>query len=204
MVVLSMLTSYSASAQFLGGFFNQKGTQRRYMIQQIALYQIYLGYLKKGYTITKDGLHTISDIRSGELSLHKDYYAGLSAINPAVAKMPEIRAVMDNSRLAISCVDETIAEAAGAQIFSLPEVKYMDHTREILKKRIVTTLGMLELAIKPGVMMTDDERIQRVLQAHEQSLKQYVFARKFSEDLVRQTKQRKLLQTEVYKGGELQ
>src|ERR1700726_4220069 len=83
---LLLLTSCAcmahAPAQVLSSFFDQQATELKYGEQQIAYLQLYIGYLEKGYTIAKDGLSAIADIKKGEWTLHQDFFNSLSSINP--------------------------------------------------------------------------------------------------------------------------
>src|SRR5690606_37042983 len=87
------LSASSAHAQTWDEWFQQKKTQKKYLIKQVAALQIYLGYVKKGYEIARQGLNLIGDIKDGDFSLHKDYFESLKAVNPAIrnsAKVAEI------------------------------------------------------------------------------------------------------------------
>ncbi|UII20803.1 hypothetical protein [Fulvivirga ligni] len=52
---------------------NQKKTQIKYLIKQVGLLQLYIGYVKKGYDIVKTGWNTVSNIKNGTFSLDQDY-----------------------------------------------------------------------------------------------------------------------------------
>ena len=63
-------------AQGLQEWINQKATQKKYLLQQIAGLQIYIGYVEKGYSIAKKGLNTIGDLKDGHFSLDKVFFDG--------------------------------------------------------------------------------------------------------------------------------
>ena len=46
-------------AQTWAEWFQQKQTQKKYLIEQIAALQVYLGYAKKGYDIASKGIHLL-------------------------------------------------------------------------------------------------------------------------------------------------
>jgi len=75
-IAIAMLLSItkSMSAQTFAEWFRQKSTQKKYLIQQIAALQVYIGYVSKGYSIAKKGLNTIQDIKHGDFDLHKNYF----------------------------------------------------------------------------------------------------------------------------------
>ena len=49
-ILLFLFVSMLLSAQTTAEWFNQKATQKKYLIQQIAALQVYIGYLQKGGT----------------------------------------------------------------------------------------------------------------------------------------------------------
>ncbi|SHL37359.1 hypothetical protein SAMN05444266_103113 [Chitinophaga jiangningensis] len=55
-------------------WFNQKQTQRKYLAIQIANLQMYLNYIKTGYRTANFGLNTIHTIKSGDYSLHDNFF----------------------------------------------------------------------------------------------------------------------------------
>ena len=85
-VAIALLLSFatSGSAQTFAEWFNQKATQRKYLIQQIAALQVYIGYVSKGYSIAKNGLNTIRDIKRGDFNLHNSYLTSLVTVNPKI------------------------------------------------------------------------------------------------------------------------
>src|SRR4051794_17419012 len=87
-IVLSFIVLYgsyvSLYAQTYDEWFRQKKTQLRYLTQQIAAYQVYEGYLHKGYNIAKHGLNAISNLKNGEFNLHQAFFSSLSKINPSI------------------------------------------------------------------------------------------------------------------------
>jgi uncharacterized membrane protein YobD (UPF0266 family) len=74
-LVLFALLSSGVKAQTFAEWFRQGATQKKYLLQQIAALQVYIGYMQQGYSIAKQGLNTISDVNNGEYNLHKDYLA---------------------------------------------------------------------------------------------------------------------------------
>src|SRR5579875_1291644 len=93
--IVSVLSWHSMEAQgFLGGFFNQSGTQESYYLQQIAALATYEKYLQGGYNTINKGITTIHQIKSDEYDLHQGYFNSLSAVSPAVANDPKIAGIL--------------------------------------------------------------------------------------------------------------
>jgi hypothetical protein len=81
-------------AQTVKEWTQQKKTQIEYLLQQIAAQQIYLGYLKKGYTIVQKGSGLIRAVKDGRFQLDKAHFDGLININPTVARLVEAAATL--------------------------------------------------------------------------------------------------------------
>ena len=62
----------------------QKKTQIKYLVSQIAAYQVYATYVEKGYVIAKKGLTAIQNIKKGDFSLHDEYFTSLKNVNPKI------------------------------------------------------------------------------------------------------------------------
>ena len=71
-------------AQTFSEWFSQKKTQKKYLLEQIAALQMYIGYAKKGYEIAGSGLSTIRNITNGEFKLHDLFITGLKKVSPVV------------------------------------------------------------------------------------------------------------------------
>src|SRR6202790_2696983 len=64
------------------------------MLKQIAKLEIYIVDLEKGYSIAKEGLTTIGEIKNGEFNLHSLFFNSLQKVNPSVAKYSKIAEII--------------------------------------------------------------------------------------------------------------
>lgn len=182
--LLSVTCITIAYSQVLGGFFNQKGTQRKYMLQQIALYQTYLGYVKKGYNITRNGLQAVRDIRGGEFNLHNQYYRSLKQVNPAIRNQQQVRRI-------IALCTETKEQLQHIQkgvhrddVFAPSEKDYVRDVAMHMNSETGRILQELEIVITPGtIQMSDDERLQKIQKIAAEAVSIYACARSFSDDI---------------------
>src|SRR4051812_23729293 len=78
------------NAQTFDEWFKQNKTQRKYLIQQIAAFKVYIGYVQKGYSIAKKGLTTIGSIKNGDLNLHNEFFSSLKNVNPGIMKYSKV------------------------------------------------------------------------------------------------------------------
>lgn len=168
--------SFSVHAQTFGEFFNQKKTQKRYLMEQIAALQVYLGYAKKGYELVGSGLQAVRDISNGEFGLHHAFISSLKKVSPFVrnnAKVAEIMACQLGVMRAFNIRDKDMLPVS-SQLYVL-EVK--DH----LLDECFKDLEELLLVVTSGkVEMSDAHRLERLHKIYVSMMDKYAFAEDFS------------------------
>lgn len=181
LIGLILCCSMSMQAQGLGEWFNQKQTQAKYLIKQIAALQVYLHYLEKGYAITEDGLHLIGDLKNGEFNLHKDYFNSLKIVNPNIMKYPKIAGILSMQMSIINHHYSIISISKKGGQFTAEELNYIKKVYENLEDEVEKDLDELQLVITNGQMqMTDDERISEIDKIYNQVQDKYSFSQSFS------------------------
>jgi len=93
-ILVIILTCTYGSAQGLVNIFSQRAADLKNMGKQIALLQLYMGWIEQGYQIAGSGLHLISDIKQGEWNLHSLFFGSLALVNPAIKQCAEVTEVM--------------------------------------------------------------------------------------------------------------
>lgn len=158
------LAPFFAQAQTWSEWFRQKKTQQRYLVNQIAALQVYIGYAKKGYDIVGDGIHTVRDIKNGEFGLHSAFFGSLKTVSPYIrdnAKVAEIIAM----QLAIT---KAFGAVRGNDLLGEGGHNYINDVRENVLAECTKDLEELVLVITSGkVEMTEDERIRRLDKIYE-------------------------------------
>ena len=183
MGIIVFIGFQSVRAQTLEEWFNQKQTQKKYLLEQIAALKVYGGYLKKGYGIAKDGLGLIGDIKNGDLDLHKDYFNSLTDVKPVIKKYPKVKDIMVLQDAIFKMVRSSKRELPLGNILTNEELDYMNRVFDRLLKDCSQTTDELEMVVTPGSLkMTDDERIHRIDVIYTVSIEQYRFARIFISD----------------------
>lgn len=56
------------------------------LLKRIALLQVYLGYVKKGYHVVQGGLRLVGDVKNGEFTLHRDYLGSWARVSPVIRR----------------------------------------------------------------------------------------------------------------------
>lgn len=178
------LVAAPAAAQIADEWLNQKAIQKKYLLQQIAALQVYIGYAKKGYNIVNGGITTIKNIKNGDLNLHRDFFNRLKNVNPAIrryAKVADIIAyqvkIIKQTKLVLEQIRET-KQFTEAELDYCKQVfdNLLDECMKIVEElMLVTTSGKLE--------MKDDERLKRIERLYADVQDKYSFTCSFSEDM---------------------
>lgn len=207
LLFLLILVSIAGSlkAQTFAEWFQQKKTQKKYLLQQIAALQIYIGYAQKGYQIAKEGLTTIGGFTRGEFNLHADYFNSLKVVNPEIKHYAKVAEIIGLQVKIVQNYNSTYRKLQSTDAFSNDELNYIrsafsnlfDDCEKTLDELIaVTTDGKLE--------MKDDERIARIDKLYVDMQDKLTFCTSFSNDAKLLAVSRIKEQTEVKTSRALQ
>lgn len=172
-------------SQQMGEWFNQKKTQIRYLAKQIAELKIYLGYVKRGYNIVSGGLKTIKNIKNGEFQLHDLYYKSLGLVNPRIRNAPKAKGIINHQLYILKAAeamnkllesDHTLP--ASLKTYAGESVSRLLEDVEKVRK------SQVELMTDNEMKLTDDERLKRLDLLFDYSKSQFVFAQKFSSEVI--------------------
>lgn len=182
LVILVMtLIPVLSRAQFLGGFFNQKGTERKLLVQQIAALEVYKRYVKTGYKIVGGGIRTIRDIKSGDFGLHSNFFSALKRINPQIkryAKVAEVIALQ--VQLVRSCGQQLKAVKQSGSLTE-EELLYIGRVFSRLLEEAAALLDeLITLTTDGRLEMKDSKRMERIDRLHGEALQQYSFLKAFN------------------------
>lgn len=173
----------SLQAQTFAEWFDQKNTQRKYLLQQIAALQVYISHAKKGYNIAKEGLNTIGGFTRGEFNLHTDFFNSLNSVNPEIRRYVKVADIIALQVKIVQNYNRTHRRLKSSDAFSDDELAYigrvfirlLDDCDKMLDELItITTDGKLE--------MKDDERIKRIDKLYLDMQDKFKFSQSFSND----------------------
>lgn len=184
LIPVFLLITVISKAQTFDEFFKQKETQRKYLTEQIAAFQLYLGYIKKGIDITNKGLTIVHDLKNGEFHLHSDYFSSLKSVNAHVKTYARVADIitLEKSILATCHKIKTIVTFQ----------KLIDETADNIEElTILLTNGKLE--------MSDRDRMDRINHIYEDMNAKHCFIISASEKVQINAlqKQRNLLNTQT-------
>lgn len=182
--ILVILLASDVTAQTWDEWFNQKKTQKEYLVKQIGALRLYAGYLNTGIKVVQNGLQFIGDIKNGDLGQHKNYFSSLSKINPTVSKSGMITSILFNQLNILWLAKKTKKQAIESNQFSISELDYVNQVLGNFLKECSKDIEQLIL-IKSAdkATMKDDERLKYIQKINTGIEDKYLFARHFSKQV---------------------
>lgn len=180
---LAFMGTVPIQAQTFSEWWRQKKTQKKYLLQQVAALQVYIGYARKGYSIARDGLNFIGDLKDGEVSLHADYFLSLEKVNPEIKQYARIAEIMALQYQMAREYNQSLKQLRQSGAFNGEELDYLvrvfgktlDYGSDTLEELIaVSTDGRLE--------MTDNARLERIDLLYERMMEHYHFFKGFGRE----------------------
>lgn len=183
MLLLCVGTFQFAHAQTFNEWFKQKKTQKKYLLEQIALLKVYIDYARKGYQIVNDGLGVIRKIKKGDFNLHEGYFTSLKSVNPKIKGYGKVAAAI---ALQVRIIKETakalIAMRESGQ-FTADEINYSEKVIERLLTDCLNCINDLYVVITANQLeMKDDERIKHIDRLYADMQNKYSFCATFNEE----------------------
>lgn len=181
--MLFVWAASSLQAQTFEEWFNQKQTQKKYLLQQIAALQVYIGYARKGYNIAKEGLTTIGGFTRGEWDLHTGYIHSLKTVNPEIQRYARVADVMRFQLRILQDQNRTRRQLSSSGAFSNDELAYIGRVFSRLLDDCNKTLDELIMITTDGKLeMKDDERMKRIDELYWDMQDKFTFSQSFSND----------------------
>lgn len=157
--------------------------QRKEILLQIAALQVYIDYAQKGYSVVKQGLNFIGDVKKGELNLHSNYFNSLKKVNPRIKKYYKVAEIISLQFKIVKIYRKTFTELKANDLFRGDELDYIQRSFERLLADCDDTLEiLLNLTLDSKLEMKDDQRIQRIDELYDQMQDNYDFCKTFSKE----------------------
>jgi len=179
-ILWAIFTTVSAKSQTWDEWFRQKKTKLKYIAEQIAAYEVYAGYLKKGYNIVEKGWAVVNDIKHGDFDLHNNYFNSLKEVNGAIKNYGKVNSIT-NLQVQILQINDAVnkftKDNANVQ---LQEKNYINSVMSNLLDKCAGDLDQLTmLTTNSTVEMKDDERLRRIDDLYTDMQDKYSFAKYF-------------------------
>jgi hypothetical protein len=180
MMAIVLTISTNISAQTWGEWFRQKATQTKYLVEQIAALKVYAWYLSNGYTIAKEGLGAIQDLKQGDFSLHKNYFNSLVNVNPRVRQYSRVAEIISLELSITKQTASTIRTCQNTKQLTSSELDYLSIVFDaVLADCSACKDAVVNLITDGQVFMKDDERIKSIDKNYQQMMEAGVFVRSF-------------------------
>ena len=181
LILLFVLSVSFCQGQTYDEWFRQKKTQKKYLLEQIAALQTYIGYAEKGYSIVSGGLKTIKNIKHGDFNLHNNFFSSLATVNPAIKKYTKVVAIIAMQISIAKQITNTIKSCKKSNMLMSSEIKYLSVVFNNLLGECAKNLDELFAVITNNEMhLKDDERIQRIDKLYEDMKDKQMFTTSFS------------------------
>jgi hypothetical protein len=179
-VILFLLSLGNANAQTFDAWFQQKKTQKKYLVDQIVALKVYAGYVKKGYNIVHGGLTTIENIKNGNLVLDQSFFDSKRNVNPALSNSIKVANILGYQAMIIRDFRRLYQSSRIDPGFTADEILYVGHVYANMLRQCDASLADLMDVIQSGSLeMTDDERLKRIDALHEDMADKYAFTQAF-------------------------
>lgn len=178
------LAVHYPKAQTFAEFFQQSETQKKYLLQQIAALKVYLDYAEKGYAIVSKGINTVSNIKSGEFNLHRDFFNSLKDVNPQIRRFAKVAGIIAYQLQIVKQSKEALQAISKSKQFTSEEVNHIKKVIDRLLSECSKTIEELITVTTSGkVEMTDDERLGRIDGIYTDIQGKYSFACSFKQEM---------------------
>ena len=181
MILLLCVWAVNSQAQTYDEWFRQQKTQKKYLIEQIAALQTYVGYAEKGYSIASKGLSTIRDIKHGDFYLNNTFFNSLTSVNPRVKNYVKVADIITMQISIAKQVRNTIKQSANGKQLTNSELNYLQQVfNNVLDECAKNLDELFELITDGQQQMKDDERIIRIDNLYVDMQDKQVFVQSFS------------------------
>ena len=183
MIAFSMFNT-GVFAQTLEEWTQQKQTQIKYLLNQVAANKVYIEYLQKGYSIANKGLSTIGQIKNGEFTLHQDFFNALLSINPAIKNWSKVAGIVAIQVQIIKQVNKGFNRIKELDQLTPDELDYCSTIIQNLFNDCEEIIRELLIIIADGNLeMKDDERIRRIDQLYLSMQSNFTFCTKLNNQM---------------------
>jgi hypothetical protein len=196
--ILCLAAVHAVHGQALGGIFGQNQTKIKYLLQQIATLQTYIGYVEKGYKIASSGLHTISDIKNGEFNLHEVFFSSLKTVNPKIKNAAEVAEIIALQISIVNHFKKAIQTYKSSSYFNNDEMSYIGNVYGALTADCLKDIdGLISVITDYTLQMTDDERIKQINKLYADMQDKKAFTQSFTNNAFLLAQQRQKEQNDI-------
>lgn len=198
LIVIALLISNTIYAQNWQEWAQQKKTQIKYLLQQIAANKVYLEFAQKGYTIANKGLNTIRNSKDGDLNLHRDFLSALKTVSPKIRNYSKVADIIDIQFRILRLTKNSLKRTGEMNQFTTEDINYCRMVFDNLLEDCLKNMDELFLVTTNGELtMKDDERMKRIDILYADMQNKISFCASFSNEMDVLSFQRMGVQMEV-------
>lgn len=184
LMILMMIAALQMNAQTWDEWFKQKKTQKKYLLEQIALLQVYIDKARKGYAIVQDGLGVIHRIKKGDFNLHDEFFASFRSINPYIKKYAKVAASIALQARIVKETGNAFRAMQESTQFTVDEINYCEKVISGLLSNCLDCINELYAIITADQLeLKDDERIKHIDRLYADMQNKYSFCATFNEEI---------------------
>lgn len=178
--ILFIVISQCVHAQNWKEWTQQKKTQLKYLAEQIIAFKTYMKYVEKGYSVAKNGLNAIKNIKQGDFSIHESYFNSLKTVNPRIKNYWKVAEII-SLQIKILQVCQRQKKINKEEPFSSDEIDYCSRVINNLLDGCSSIVDQLSTLVTNGkIEMKDDERIKRINALYASMLDRSAFLQHFN------------------------
>lgn len=197
-VILLVSKTFFSFGQTAEEWTEQKKTQIKYLLQQIAANKVNIDFIEKGYQIAHAGLQTIQSIKKGDFNLHCGFLDSLKIVNPSIKVWTKVADIIAYQLRILKNAKQTIKDIREAGQFTGEELDYCKMVFDNLLKECLKNIDELVMVTTDGELtMKDDERMKRIDKLYADMQGKYAFTSSFSNEMGILSAQRLSEQTEL-------
>lgn len=182
-IIVILLSFKAGSAQTFDEWFKQNKTQKKYLIEQIAAFKLYVGFVQKGYSIAKKGLNTIGSIKKGDFNLHSDFFGSFKSINPTISSYSKVADIITLQVKIVHTYKSTYKYVQSISLYTPAEIDFIYKVFTNLINGSTNDMSELITVITANELeMKDDERLERIDAIHTSIKDKYAFAQSFGDE----------------------
>lgn len=162
-VIWILLCVTYSQAQTFDEWFHQNSTQKKYLLEQIAKLQVYLEYVKKGYSIVNKGLTTIGEIKNGDLNMHRLFFDDLEIVKSSIINYSKTRQTLSAISFIKNKAEKTKEFLSSSRSFTQSENKLINQQLDNMLIQLLEDAILLnEVLANNAFQMNDNERLERI------------------------------------------
>ena len=180
LIIIFSVVALGADAQTWKEWFQQKKTQKEYLIKQIVALKVYAKYVKEGYDIAQKGLNIVGEIKGQNFSDHEDHFGSLRIVKDDLGNSSRINLILGRQVAIMNEFRELKKVCRNNENLTEEEIRYVD----LVYSNLLTECDRVMVALHTVVthdayQMTDDERIERIDAIYHDMNDKYAFTRTF-------------------------